>query len=155
MAARQASMSSEAATSSLLRISVMSRLFASGGGRSICGRLKPRRQEISGGNRMAARSLIAAGSVLCLLICSPSVTAQTIRVGHVNTVSDAGLYVAERKGYFKEVGLAIELTSFTTAANMIAPLGAAQLDVGGGTVAAGLYNAAARDIGIKIVADKG
>jgi NitT/TauT family transport system substrate-binding protein len=37
---------------------------------------------------------------------------------------------------------------------MIAPLGTGQLDVGGGTVAAGLYNAVERGINIKIVADK-
>jgi len=100
---------------------------------------------------MARRRLI-----LCFLVLLPALAqGQTLRVGHVNTVSDAGIYVADAKGYFKAEGLAIELTSFTTAANMIAPLGAGQLDVGGGTVAAGLYNAAARDIGIKIVADKG
>jgi len=103
---------------------------------------------------MSMRSLVRAGGVFCLL-CVSAAEAQTLRVGHVNTVSDAGIYIAESKGYFKEVGLAIALTPFTTAANMIAPLGAGQLDVGGGTVAAGLYNAAARDIGIKIVADKG
>jgi len=99
---------------------------------------------------------MASRLILCLLLLLPAVAhGQTLRVGHVNTVSDAGIYIADRKGYFKQEGLAIELTFFSTAANMIAPLGAGQLDVGGGTVAAGLYNAAARDIGIKIVADKG
>jgi NitT/TauT family transport system substrate-binding protein len=38
---------------------------------------------------------------------------------------------------------------------MVAPLGAGQLDVGAGSPAAGLYNAVARGIPIKIVADKG
>src|SRR5713101_7082326 len=38
---------------------------------------------------------------------------------------------------------------------MIAPLGAGQLDVGGGATSAGLFNSAARGIGIKIIADKG
>jgi NitT/TauT family transport system substrate-binding protein len=37
---------------------------------------------------------------------------------------------------------------------MIAPLGTGGLDVGGGTVAAGLYNAVERGINIKVVADK-
>jgi NitT/TauT family transport system substrate-binding protein len=92
-----------------------------------------------------------------LLAATASLTceAQTLRVGHVNAASDVGFYVADKKGYFKQEGISVELTPFNTAANMIAPLGAGQLDVGGGTVAAGLYNAAARDIDIKIVADKG
>ena len=82
--------------------------------------------------------------------------AQTkVRVGNIDTGSDAGLFIAERKGYFKAEGLDVEMTSFSTAAKMIGPLGAGQLDVGGGTVSAGLYNAAGRDIGIRIVADKG
>jgi NitT/TauT family transport system substrate-binding protein len=97
----------------------------------------------------------ATAAILLSLCAAPQTTAQTLHVGHVSTGSDVGIYVADKKGYFKEEGITVELTAFTTAANMIAPLGAGQLDVGGGTVAAGLYNAAARDIHIKIVADKG
>jgi NitT/TauT family transport system substrate-binding protein len=85
-----------------------------------------------------------------------SALAQTkVRVGNVNTVSDVGVYIADRKGYFKAEGLDVEFVGFKTAAQMIAPLGAGQLDVGGGTVSAGLYNAVGRKIGIRIVADKG
>jgi NitT/TauT family transport system substrate-binding protein len=47
------------------------------------------------------------------------------------------------------------MTPFASAARMIAPLGTGQLDVGGGTVAAGLYNAVERGIRIRVVADKG
>jgi NitT/TauT family transport system substrate-binding protein len=78
-----------------------------------------------------------------------------VRVGNVNTVSDIGIYIADRKGYFKAEGLDVDFVGFKTAAQMIAPLGAGQLDVGGGTVSAGLYNAVGRKIGIRIVADKG
>jgi NitT/TauT family transport system substrate-binding protein len=78
-----------------------------------------------------------------------------VRVGNVNTVSDVGIYIADKKGYFKAEGLDVEFVSFNTAARMIAPLGSGQLDVGGGTVSAGLYNAFSRKIGIRIVADKG
>ena len=38
---------------------------------------------------------------------------------------------------------------------MIAPLGAGELDVGAGTVSAGLYNAVERGIHLRVVADKG
>lgn len=78
-----------------------------------------------------------------------------VRVGNVNTVSDVGVYIADKKGYFKAEGLDVEFIAFKTAAQMIAPLGAGQLDVGGGTVSAALYNAFTRKIGIRIVADKG
>ena len=102
------------------------------------------------------RAGFAAISAFCLiLLLGPVARAQSLHVGHVNTVSDAGIYIADAKGYFKQEGITIALTAFSTAANMIAPLGAGQLDVGGGTPSAGLYNAASRGIGIKIVADKG
>ncbi len=82
--------------------------------------------------------------------------AQTkVRVGNLNTGSDVGLFIAETRGYFKAEGLDVELMSFPTAAKMIVPLASGQLDVGGGSVSAGLYNAAERGIGIRIVADKG
>jgi NitT/TauT family transport system substrate-binding protein len=97
-----------------------------------------------------------AVAAIGIVACVASANAQTkVRVGNVNTVSDIGIYIADRKGYFKAQGLDVEFVGFKTAAQMIAPLGAGQLDVGGGTVSAGLYNAVGRKIGIRIVADKG
>ncbi|MCK0509526.1 ABC transporter substrate-binding protein [Aromatoleum buckelii] len=78
-----------------------------------------------------------------------------VRVGIVNSSSDAGFLIADKKGYFREEGLEVVFTPFDSAAKMIAPLGAGHLDVGGGSPSAGLYNAIARGISIKIVADKG
>src|SRR5438876_672365 len=49
----------------------------------------------------------------------------------------------------------IECVPFRSAADMIAPLGVGQLDVGGGAVSAGLFNAMARGVDLRIVADKG
>jgi NitT/TauT family transport system substrate-binding protein len=79
----------------------------------------------------------------------------TVRVGITNVSSDVAFFVAEKKGYFRDEGLNVEILPFSSAARMIAPLGTGQLDVGGGTVSAGLYNAVARGIGLRIVADKG
>jgi NitT/TauT family transport system substrate-binding protein len=87
---------------------------------------------------------------------SPAVAADAIvRIGTASVSSDAGFFIADKKGYFKKEGITVTFTTFNSAAKMVAPLGAGQLDVGGGTVAAGLYNAVGRDIDIKIVADKG
>jgi NitT/TauT family transport system substrate-binding protein len=82
-------------------------------------------------------------------------TLTPVRVGTTNVISDIGFFIADKKGYFREEGLAVTFTPFNSAAKMIAPLGVGQLDVGGGTVAAGLYNAVGRGINVKVVADKG
>ncbi len=79
----------------------------------------------------------------------------TLKVGTVNSTSDAGIFVAIEKGYFRDEGIQLELENFQTAAAMIAPLGTGQLDIATGAIAAGIFNAAARDVPLRIVADKG
>jgi len=79
----------------------------------------------------------------------------TVRVGMLSQTSDAGLFIAKDKGYFREQGLEMESLPFQNAQEMVAPLGAGQLDVGSGATSAGLLNAVAREVPIRIVADKG
>ena len=81
-------------------------------------------------------------------------TLEQVKVGTTNVASDVGFFIAEQKGYFRDAGIDVTTTTFASAAKMIAPLGTGELDVGGGTVAAGLYNAVERGINIKVVADK-
>lgn len=77
-----------------------------------------------------------------------------VRIGEIGSSSDALFYIASERGYFKAEGLAAELVRFDSAARMIAPLGAGQLDVGGGSISPGLFNAIQRGVPIKIVADR-
>jgi NitT/TauT family transport system substrate-binding protein len=78
-----------------------------------------------------------------------------VSVGITKSASDAPFYVANQKGYFKEEGLTVDFVPFDSAAKMIPPLGGGQLDVGAGAPSAGFYNAVARDVNLRIVADKG
>jgi NitT/TauT family transport system substrate-binding protein len=80
--------------------------------------------------------------------------AQAITVGATLSTSDAPIYIADKKGYFAAEGLDVKVTNFRSAADMVAPLGAGQIEAGAGSASAGLYNAVARGIRIKIVADK-
>lgn len=77
-----------------------------------------------------------------------------VTVGTVGAVSDAPLYIASEKGYFQELGLDVSFVNFNSAAVMIAPMSTGELDAGAGGPSAALYNAAQRDIDIKVVADK-
>src|SRR3977135_1522519 len=77
-----------------------------------------------------------------------------VRIGTARTMSDSGYYLADALGFFRDEGIAVTLTGFNSAAKMIVPLGTGELDVGGGTVSAALYNAVARGINLKIVADQ-
>src|SRR5262245_7099718 len=85
---------------------------------------------------------------------APAPAADQVKIGIARTISDAGYYIADAMGFFRENGLDVSITGFNSAAQMIAPLGTGELDVGGGTVSAGFYNAVGRGIGMKIVADQ-
>jgi NitT/TauT family transport system substrate-binding protein len=78
-----------------------------------------------------------------------------MKYGDLKALGDVGIYIAVEEGYFKEQGLDVEITSFDSAANMVAPLGGGQIEAGGGAISAGLFNAFSRNIQMKIVADKG
>jgi NitT/TauT family transport system substrate-binding protein len=90
---------------------------------------------------------------LCHALAQPAPIKVT--VGNLSLVHDAGIFIADAKGYFAAEGLDVSLTTFRSASDMVPLLGTAQLDVGAGSPSAGLYNAILRGIKIKIVADKG
>src|SRR5262249_4866641 len=103
--------------------------------------------------RTVVAGLLAAPAVVATL--RPLSAAEPVAAGIVNTLSDVGFFVADAKGYFTEEGLDVKLTTFRAAGAMISPLGSGELDVGAGSVTAGIFNANERDIPIRIVADKG
>lgn len=86
---------------------------------------------------------------------TPTPAPVTIKFGQVGSISDAAIFIADAKGYFKEQGITLDLQTFQSAANMTTPLGTGELDAGGGAPSAGLFNAIGRGVNIRIVADKG
>src|SRR5437016_5944558 len=103
------------------------------------------------GFAVARWSLLAA---LAFAVSSPAPAADQVKIGISRTLSDAGYYIADALGFFREEGIEVSIVGFNSAAQMIAPLGTGELEVGGGTVSAGLYNAVGRGIRIRIVADQ-
>jgi NitT/TauT family transport system substrate-binding protein len=101
------------------------------------------------------RCTVRCGLVWCVLLAPAGMAAaQAITVGATSSTSDAPIYIADKKGYFRAEGLDVKVVNFRSAADMVAPLGAGQIEAGAGSASAGLYNAVARGIKIKIVADK-
>jgi NitT/TauT family transport system substrate-binding protein len=105
--------------------------------------------------------IVAVAFLGCLALAPaawPSATAAAeaaqVKIGIARTMSDVGYYVADAMGYFRDEGIEVTMTPFNSAAQMMAPLGVGDLDVGGGTVSAGFYNSIARGINTRIVADQ-
>jgi NitT/TauT family transport system substrate-binding protein len=101
----------------------------------------------------------AAGAAAAAQAQAPAASAEpaaleTVRVGTVGTATDAMFYWAQERGYLREQGLDLDLSVFNGAQLMVAPLGADQLDVGGGGPGPGLFNAILRGVNLRIVADR-
>jgi NitT/TauT family transport system substrate-binding protein len=106
--------------------------------------------------RRLAASILAVSAVIALGSGAPVRAADpvTIRVGVLNVGTDAPFLIADKKGYFKDEGLAVVFTTFASAGQMVVPLSAGQLDVGGGAPAVGIYNGVSHGIDVKVVADR-
>ena len=104
---------------------------------------------------MQAMTIAFCASALVSLATPAMAQENRLEVGSVGATSDIAIFIADKKGYFRAEGLTVNITRFDSAARMVAPLAAGQLDIGGGAPSAGLYNAFARGIDIRIVADKG
>src|SRR5262245_26722639 len=112
----------------------------------------------TGLRRKKTMKSLLTSALLCwaLLISgfSQSQAGEQVRIGISRTISDVGYYLADAMGLFRAEGIEVSISGFNSAAQMIAPLGIGDLDVGGGTVSAGFYNAVGRGILIRIVADQ-
>jgi len=79
----------------------------------------------------------------------------TLRVGLVGGTSDAGVFIAIEKSYFEQEGLHVETEIVPSTSVMVGALAAGQLDVLGPPSSASIFNAAAREVPMRMVADKG
>ncbi len=84
-----------------------------------------------------------------------SATPSKVRVGIVGSLVDGPIFIAQDRGYFAEEGLDVEEVRADGATQLMAPLAAGQIEILGASMSAGFYNAFARDIDVRIVADKG
>ncbi len=81
---------------------------------------------------------------------------QTVSIGASPVLSSAGIFIAIERGYFAEEGIEADTTTFASSgAELLPSLVKGDLDVGGGNISAGLYNAFNDGHGLRIVADKG
>ena len=79
-----------------------------------------------------------------------------VPIGISPVMSSAAMFIATEKGYFKEQGINPVINPFkASGAKMVPFFATGQLYVGGGNISAGMYNAIASHIDIKIVSDKG
>jgi len=105
-----------------------------------------------------AKSVWLLASAIALVVLLPSVARaqlDTVKLGDLSAISNAAIYIAVEKGYFREQGIQNDISTFASAAKMVPALVAGELEVSVGAASAGLFNAIAQGASFRIVADKG
>lgn len=106
----------------------------------------------------------AACVFLTSLLLTPCAFAQTdaplnprvpVKVGAIGALSDAGLFIAYEKGYFRDEGLDVELISFKAAPQILPAIATSEVQASGSAVTPALFNAFQSGVTMKVVADKG
>jgi len=77
-----------------------------------------------------------------------------LRLSALPTVSSAPIYIALHEGYFTEHGIDLEIVKFKSSSDALPALAQGQLEIVTGSVSATFYNAIARGLQVKAVADK-
>ena len=78
-----------------------------------------------------------------------------IKMSVLPFLSFAPIFIAIEEGYFAEQGIEVEMVKFKSSSDALPALAHGQLDVVGGSISASFFNAVARGLNIKVVADKG
>lgn len=86
---------------------------------------------------------------------TPTPQPVSLKVVILPFISFAPYWIAQDDGYFAEQGLQVELIDMTNQSDTLPAMLGGQVDVTSGQVYAAMFNAAAKDSAVKIVADKG
>jgi NitT/TauT family transport system substrate-binding protein len=79
-----------------------------------------------------------------------------LKIGSLLTIGLAPVLVAQARGYFAREGLTVEIVNYTNGAEIVPSLAAGQIDAGLSVApSAGLLNALARGLEVKVVASNG
>ena len=78
----------------------------------------------------------------------------TVRIGLVKSISNAANLWAIEKGYFREVGIKLQIEELDTSANVLALLAQNQLQLIEGGISAGYFNGIEKNLPITIVMDR-
>ena len=78
-----------------------------------------------------------------------------VKVGAIGALSDAGLFIAYEKGFFRDEGLDVDLVPFKAAPQILPAIATGEVQASGSAVTPALFNAFQRGVTMTVVADKG
>jgi NitT/TauT family transport system substrate-binding protein len=97
-----------------------------------------------------AEQLFLATLTLLALAGSAHAAGKPVTVGELGIVADAPFYIAMEKGYFAAENVEVVLARFNSGTETTAPLSTNQIQVAGGGMGAGIFNAFARGWPVRV-----
>jgi NitT/TauT family transport system substrate-binding protein len=76
-----------------------------------------------------------------------------VAVGVFGVLGDSANFIAKDRGYFDKQNIDVELRTFAQPSDEVPQVATGKVDVGGGAVTAGLFNALGAGVGIELVGD--
>lgn len=86
---------------------------------------------------------------------SPTMAPTTLKFAYVEVLSNAPVFIAMERGYFKEQGITIELVPVQSTGTAFPTMGTGQLDFTVTSLGPALMNAVERGVDLRIIADAG
>jgi NitT/TauT family transport system substrate-binding protein len=102
-----------------------------------------------------AMAVAIAVAPACAIPSGASKAADVLRVEDGPFISGGGYYVAREKGYFKKLGIDIQHRDFIDGAAAVPSFVSGEVDIGGMTAAAGLFNSVAKGAPLVVILDRG
>ncbi len=107
------------------------------------------------GLRFGLIGLISSFAAICVFAAgAEEAKLSTIKYGSVGAISDAGIYLANELGYFRNAGVAIEFKRMANGPALITAIATNQLDAAGIAITPGLFVSVSQGLNLKIVGDK-
>lgn len=101
-----------------------------------------------------AASAASPVATVAALPPSPNRPVAQVTVGVLGTSSDVVFFYPDEQGWFEHMKIEPQFERFDSGGRMVSSLAANQVQIGGGSPSVGLYNAIARGVDVKIVADR-
>jgi len=105
--------------------------------------------------RAVAQSCVAVSLLFVSPFYPAKAQAQTqVLFASVGGLTDAGLYLAEELGYFREAGLTVQMKRIANAPTILTSVATSQIDVAGASITPGMFTAGPQGIKLRVVGDK-
>ena len=106
------------------------------------------------GNRGGMRSKSCLAAIIALLASTPACAQTSIKYSSLGGATDAGVYLADAYGYFREHGITVSQIVQSSIPSQVAEAATGAVEVSGIALAPGLFASVQRNINLRLVGDK-